>query len=533
MSTLNPSTLRRLQRLPQLSAAWEGDRRVLATVSIADQEQPPELIVWADAAEGTVRATELVAPEVGNEAIVRCLLQAIEQPHSQFPPGRPEKVVVRDRQVQLFLRGALQELNIVVEYAPQLPLLDDVYESLQKFISNRQPQLPPLYRQPLLRLARALWQEAPWRYLADHQVLRVEIEDWEPAALHISLLGLLGQEYGVLMYRSIDSLRRFREQLSHDRTPQQRQEAYLQQDCLFMTYEQAGAEEDDGPTDLADLPASEVEPSFGQLHPLEGARPFLGEEEAQTVMLTLEALQRFFRLRHRELGLESFPAISGRYRIDLGPSRKVTVRVSTQPQLADELSQLVAIRPPVADPFEDDGPPLSDDLLPEGAIYSIGMLPWEVVELLLAARQQQPAPSRRERSDGLPTILVQTSRPKARGLIAELDRAGGPTGFGFNPGQDLLTRTRYDLAVLRTGNGQLHLFGEFELDDPHHVKARRQWNERCRKSGGRCGLVIAQGVTGSGRGNPELKDMLALFELQTLSIDDLGLGVLNLMPDFG
>ncbi|MBW4696550.1 MAG: hypothetical protein KME03_01375 [Aphanocapsa lilacina HA4352-LM1] len=531
MSVLNPSTLRRLQKLPQIATAWEGDRRVLASVSIAELDRPPELIVWADASEGTVRATELVSAEVGSEALVRCLLQAMEQPHSQFPPGRPQKVVVRDRQAQLFLRGALQDLEIVVDYAPQLPLLDDVYESLQKYVTARQPQLPGDFEKPLLRAARALWQEAPWELLADHQILRVDLEGWETPALHVSLLGLLGQEYGVLMYRSLESLRRFRSRLGGRLSAQARQEAYLQQDCLFMTYEQAAeGDEEDEPVELTSLPSAEITPSFGQLHPLEGARAFLGEEEAQTVLLTLEALQRFFRLRRRDLARRDFPALSGRYRIPTVPGGEVTVKVSTQPQLAEELHQMAGSAE--VEEVKADGPVLSDDLLPEGAIYSLGMLPWKVVEFLVNAPANPPA-ARRTRADGLPTILVQTSRPKARLLIEALHRGGGPTGFGFNPGMDLLTRTRYELAVLRTGDGQLHLFGEFEQDDPQHVRARRQWNERCRKTGGRCGLVIAQGVTGAARGNPDMKDLLALFEVQMLSPDELGLGVLNLMPDLG
>ena len=39
------------------------------------------------------------------------------------------------------------------------------------------------------------------------------------------------------------------------------------------------------------------------------------------------------------------------------------------------------------------------------------------------------------------------------------------------------------------------------------------------------------GATGANRGNPQPKDMLALFEIKSIDGAELGMGVLQLMPD--
>ncbi len=73
----------------------------------------------------------------------------------------------------------------------------------------------------------------------------------------------------------------------------------------------------------------------------------------------------------------------------------------------------------------------------------------------------------------------------------------------------------------------MHLFGEFVKDEPIHVEARKRWDQRCKKTKGYCGLVIAKGLTGASRGNPQLPDMMALFEARSLSGKELGLGTLQ------
>jgi hypothetical protein len=266
-------------------------------------------------------------------------------------------------------------------------------------------------------------------------------------------------------------------------------------------------------------------------------RTVLYEEEAIAVLLALTALHRFLQKHLPKLA--DFPALSGSYRIaHPDDAHKVTVQVSTLPDLAEELFEL-AVNSGLADVEENfDSLPLQPivrtDLVPEDAHFSLGAMPWEAVEVMrsiVPTYQAAPA-SIATQADGFPIVLIQTSRPKALALIQGLQAAGGLAAICFNPGEDPFAHQRYDLGILQAHNGELHLFGEFEEDDPNHIQARKKWDQRCRKTKGFCGLVIAKGLRGQSRGQPELKDMLALFEVRSLPAQELGLGALELVPQF-
>jgi hypothetical protein len=176
--------------------------------------------------------------------------------------------------------------------------------------------------------------------------------------------------------------------------------------------------------------------------------------------------------------------------------------------------------------------PLRDDLVPKGAFLSLGMIPWESIESLRSGVACYQSKNITAQGEGMPVILIQTTRPKAKVLIEEIKTAGGLKGICFNPGEDPIQRERYDLGILQTENSNLYLFGEFPAADPTHVAARKQWDKRCQKNQGFCGLIVAKGVTGASRGNPQPGDMMALFETRSLSAKELGLGILQLMPQF-
>ncbi len=543
MSVLNPTTCRRLQNLQQIPSVWEGDRRPLLAFSGSsdlDAAASSECILWVDGSEGIVRAMDVVSPEMGPEAVVRALLRAMEHPQSPARPARPSKIVVRDREIQFYLRGVLQDLDITIDYVPDLPLIDELFRGFEEIASSRQPKLPPKYADLLLSKAYEIWNDAPWEVLGDHNILSVELNRWDVGTLYASVMGMLGREYGILLYRSLDSLKRFRAAVVEEKSLEAMEQAFLGQDCLFVTFGQDEDEEDedeeDEEFDLADLPISEITPGFGTVHPREGMRPFLYEEEAIAIYVALEALHRFFRACYRQLAGDDFPSIFKRYRIPMPVEAElkstVSVTVATLPELASELLDMADLAD--EDDFDEDelDVPLRDDLVPKDAFLSLGMMPWENVEVLRSDVNCYQSMSVAAAGEGLPVILIQTTRSKAKALIKEIQTAGGLKGICFNPGEDPLEGDRYDLGILQTENSSLYLFGEFPEADPTHVAARKKWDQRCKKIKGYCGLIVAMGVTGASRGNPKPRDMMALFEARSLSATELGLGMLRLMPHF-
>ncbi len=542
-TSLNQSTRRRLQQLNQIPSVWEGDRRPLsAQTPESDSKANGECILWVDGSQGIVRAMDMVASETGTEAIVRTLLRAMEHPHSPANPARPQKIVVRDRELQFFLRGVLQELGITIDYVPDLPLIDELVRGFQEVIDTQTPDLPPQYAETLRQKAFEIWHAAPWEFLEEHQILSVELNQWDVGTLYASVMGMLGMEYGVLLYRSEESLKRFRAKvLTDEESPEQLEEAFLKQDCLFLTFERADEvdeedEDEEEIIDLAELPLSEIQPSFGNIHPLEGLRSVLYEEEALVVLIALEALLRFIRAQRRHLDGETFPALTGRYRIPVDSDEAkttVSITVNTMPELAAELEEMAGFE------AEDDTEELNgmamfrslrDDLIPEDSFLSLGVLSWEMVESLQDGVEYYQECDLTKGGDGLPVILIQTSRPKAKTVIKKLQEAGGLKGICFNPGADPYEGERYDLGILQAENGDLFLFGEFMDDDAVHVVARKKWDERCKNTKGYCGLIISRGLMGASRGQPQLRDMMALYEARSLSPKELGIGTLQLMP---
>ncbi len=434
----------------------------------------------------------------------------------------------------------LQDLDIAIDYASELPLIDELFRGFSDILDSQIPDLPPQYAQILRDKAFAIWQAAPWEFLEEQQILSIEINKWDVGTLYASVMGMLGMEYGILFYRSEDSLKRFRAAvLRDDESTQHLEEAFLKQDCLFLTFERADDtdEDEDEVGDLANLPLSEIDPTFGNIHPLEGLRSVLYDEEALVVLVALESLCRFIRDHRRQLHGDTFPPLSRRYRVSTPQSeestKSVSVTVSTMPHMAAELEEMAGFGVE-AQEIRDSGSStfhsLRDDLIPEDSFLSLGVVSWEMFEYLRKGVNYQKAGEIKQVGDGLPVILIQTSRPKAKTVIENIQAAGGLKAICFNPGADPFDNNHYDLGLLQTQNDELFLFGEFLDDDPTHVEARKKWNQRCKNTKGYCGLIIAKGLTGASRGNPQLRDMMALFEARSLSPKDLGIGTLQLMP---
>lgn len=552
MTILSRASCRRLQKLPQNQAVWEGDRRVLSKNLAIDLEGDAEIgvqgdcILWIDGAEGVVRAIDIVPSDTGHEAVVRTLLRAMEHPHSSAEPARPSKIVVRDREIQFFLRGALQNLGITIEHVPELPLIDEVFRGLQEHVGIQQPHLPEAYAEALMDLAAELWDTAPWEILDEQQIIAVELNRWDVDTLYLSVLGMMGVEFGILMYRSLDSLQQFRQKvLRADQTPKQMQQAFLEQDCIFLTFDpvedefpEYGGREPRSPAPgswLAEANATvEREPSFGSLHPLEGLRTTLAPEEALVALVALKAFQKFVRQHYTELDQEDWPSLTHQYRLanpELNAVPKtVAVTVSSLPEVALELTVMTS-ESLMEDAAQLQPPVLQDDFVPDKALVLLHLLPWDWIDSLTQAQPScyHPAPAAMTRQGkGLPIVLIHTSQPKGEGLIQQIQTAGGLKALCFNPGEDPFSGEDYDLGLVQTCDGIFHLFAEYPSDDPDYQRQRQEWERFCKRSKGRCGVAIAKGVTGKHRGNPQLRDIMALFEVEFQNPEALGLPPLTL-----
>jgi hypothetical protein len=532
MTAISPSTQRRLLQLPQVPSVWEGDRRYMVQlVEVAELEDNDkrELIVWVDGVECIVRSMEVVNETMGSEAIVRALIKAMEAPQPPSPPARPQKIIVRDRQLQFYLRGVLQDLEIVVDYVPELPIIDQLFSRFAEMSGARTPKLPRKYQDLLKATAREIWELAPWLMLADYEVISIELDRWDLDKLYVSVMGMLGMEYGILLYRSVESLQRFRAMALNEDESMEMESAFLSQDCIFVTFD---AITPDLGQDLGDLAANAIEPSFGNIHPMEGMRPFLYEEEAIATQVALAALKGFITAFRPQLQADDLPSLKEQIEVqfpDTGEIEQITIE--TLPELSAELLKMHLAMGDGDDEFDPLELKIREDLIPDNSFISLGMMPWDRVDTIRAAVSYHQPSSVKSAGEGMPIILIQTTRPKAQEVIDHIQAAGGLQGICFNPGEDPIDGASFDLGILQLADGEMQLFGEFYNESAVHIEARKKWNQRSKKTKGYCGLIIATGLTGKARGNPGIKETIAFLETKSLSNDDLGLGTLQLTRD--
>jgi len=557
MTLLNQATCHRLQKLPQTANVWEGDRlpigNKIAESLLVHHSNDEECILWVDGSEGLIRSIDSVSTASGLESMVRTLIKAMENPSGFAKPSRPQKIVVRSREAQFFLRGVLQDLNIKVEYETTLPMIDGLLHEFQSFLHNQTPAIPPHYATALEEVAAEVWKVAPWQSIEEHEILGIEINQWGIQTLYISILGMLGIERGILLYRTKESLGTFRKRIFADDSHDNIQEAFLLQDCYFLMFESEHADDGNEREDY-----SQFSPCYGSIHPLEGLSQVLYQEDASVVLVALQALCRFIRQNQKTFNQGVFPPITSRYNLPdpektLEPTksplnlaknlnnRKVADRnqkttrshkkqstlpviISTLPELTEELAELI--------PDDDSDSPLETEIMfgeiiPLNSLLSLGMLPWNLVnDLCNKMGKTTLEPTLQDNCDGLPAFLIQTSLPKAKQLIQDIHSAGGISAISFycpdEPSPDLP-----EFGIFITEDGHFHLIGRFSRIDTNHQNARIKWNERCQKTGGSCGLVIAKGVTGSNRGRPDVNDLIYLFETDYISPDQLDEDNLN------
>ncbi|MEM0980041.1 MAG: hypothetical protein AAGH78_07185, partial [Cyanobacteria bacterium P01_H01_bin.58] len=314
-----------------------------------------------------------------------------------------------------------------------------------------------------------------------------------------------------------------------NRSTQQMQQAFLSQDCLFLNFDLIQHADD---TQVLPLPwlqsaPSEVIPEFGSLHPLEGLRTVLELEEAAALRLCLEGLNQFFEQYEAQLDGAEFPEISDRFAL-VNPidQTALTINIKTCPAIT---AQIIALEDAAEGEYTGQLalPRLRDDYVPEGSMVLLTCLPEEMtLQLRQDARYQSETDNALPAM--LPTVAIQTSRPKAQKLVSQLQSAQGIQAVCFSPGRDPMTGDTLKLGLMQTGDGDFHLFIEFLQDDPEDRQLLEQWNRWCELSDGRCGILVASGITGAARGQPGLRETVAFFETAVKTSEELNLPPLQM-----
>jgi hypothetical protein len=516
---LSPATIRRLKRLPQVPHVWEGAKISLPGQMVGDGATiGQKMVLWMDGSEGIARSLEAADESFGNEVMVRALIRAIEYPQGPYPQVRPMKVLVADREEQFYLRGVLSDLDIEVGYVPELPTIQQLFERFSHLSERDSDELPPAYEQLLNTAAKEIWQTAPWEVLHDFQILEVVLDRWDVEKFYACIMGKMGQEFGILLYRTMDTVRQFRaaaiaqedfDEMSMDSL----EKTFLSQDCIFCSYDLL----EDGPPGRN----SNYDFNYGSIHPLEGIRSLLDPEEALATYAALMAIKKFFVAEKANL-LPDAPLIQRKIKLtlpkdlpvalDVGQTaaakRTVEVQVATMPYFSQEL---MALTDGAWDEEDDDEDDLLDDLLPDRCAISTGLIPWNLLEEIELTVPRCTVQMDLPIKSGMPVVMVQSTRQEMLKTISHIVASGGLQSIAFSDVVHPVTGEDMFLGIAMLADGELQVIGEFS------VSQGENWIESCEKSQGRCAFIIAQGFTARSKlGPPKNKDILAIWEAQVV-----------------
>ncbi|MGY6529262.1 MAG: DUF6930 domain-containing protein [Cyanobacterium sp.] len=546
MPSLPTTTKHRLTRIPQIPHVWEGD--IFPIGEMIDNLEPElqddgQCILWVDASEGFIRAMDVVRGNTGPEAMVRTLLKAIEKPHSPAEPARPHKVVVRDRELQFFLRGALQGLDIDVDYRGDLPLLDELWKNLQQIQPQEEGSIPPKLLEKLEESAIALmWEQAPWTLLAEYNLIEIKIDAYNVESLYACVMGMMGQEFGVIFYRSLDSMKKFRlmaGEMDDDAMEEgDIERAFLQQDCWFVNFslDMEDVDEDDEllPEFLRPYIEEEfpLQVIFGSIHPYEGIRPLVDIEELDPLYLAIEALGKFIQKNKKRLEKDPTQLINHKYSVKLpwSNNKPHQVTVKTMPEVTAELESLEGA---FSEDFEEDEDTdiISTDLFPDDSVVSFASFPENILKFL----EEKPSVwVDREgivfdgRNSSIPVFIIQTTRPKGKLIVEKLKEENGIEHLFFTSGENPYFDEIVELPMIKTYAGINHIIAEIEAEGSTFTDIVKKWSQKTKSWQGKCAIAIAMGATGVNKGNPKERHILGFFATDLVSKHQAGLDKLIL-----
>lgn len=313
---------------------WVGGR-ILAPAYVTDGEPyRVELLLWLELPDELVLGVEVLDPRAPT-TIVDSLLRAMQRP-AVGPPRRPDRVRVADAALASELRAAVPGLEIVVASTPELDAT--VAEMMETMEAMRRPAAPESYfeqgRLPLavlsnlFRVAAPLYKRAPWKVAHDGQVLRLDIPQLGVEGACVSLIGMLGQSLGFLIFPSLAQYLAFRRNLDAPR----RERVELGTTILGLTFEHG-----------ADLPTSMRQEVKKYGWPLAGPRAYprvehrdsdglprpLSEQDVRIATACAAALDPFFA-RHRSAFQHESPSPAAEtYTDDSGLTVRLTIPCGT------------------------------------------------------------------------------------------------------------------------------------------------------------------------------------------------------------
>ena len=198
-------------RQPRLKVAeeWVGGRRLMPSYVMEDKPYRPELVIWLDVTNDLILASEVLKPGEPLSVEAELLASAMKTPMAGKPRS-PSSIRVADPALAALLRGGLgPEVRIEVAQTPEL---DRVIELMAASLTRdgqdasylEDGRITSATMRRFFAAAARLWKMAPWKNLYDSQLLRLDCPALDARDKVVSIIGKLGESFGVLVFDSLD-----------------------------------------------------------------------------------------------------------------------------------------------------------------------------------------------------------------------------------------------------------------------------------------------------------------------------------------
>lgn len=201
------------QRTLSGAREWVGGR-ISAPIYITEGDgHRAELLLWLELPDDLLLGITVNDPRAPS-SMADTLLSAMQRP-AAGPPRRPDRVRVADATVAAELRAAVPGLEVRVEDTPELDAV--VAAMMESMPPSRVTasyfdggRLSAAVLAELFQAAAPLFKLAPWTVAHEGQLLRLDIPQLGIEGACVSLIGMLGESLGVLIFRSLAGYHAFR-----------------------------------------------------------------------------------------------------------------------------------------------------------------------------------------------------------------------------------------------------------------------------------------------------------------------------------
>ncbi|MDH7570314.1 MAG: hypothetical protein QHJ73_12105, partial [Armatimonadota bacterium] len=169
---------------------WEGDRR-RTSLNIGEPGRgfvSPDLVLWGDADHGVIVGQDVLPPGAPAQAVAESLQRAIARPaFGGGRPRQPRRIRVSNAEVAEAIRPVVESLGIQLEVTEKLPLLDDVFRSIEVRFGTPAnlgyldaTEVPEPLLAEFFAAAAEFRRRCPWRHLEATEPILLECADWVP-----------------------------------------------------------------------------------------------------------------------------------------------------------------------------------------------------------------------------------------------------------------------------------------------------------------------------------------------------------------